>query len=376
MDSPFVQNKLGYIKEEDLRCQLNGLRSCISSPGDSPQANHKCRSSSLEHLNSNLESSVVNDLLYPSGSLQHPVPSMGLLLQSDRPQMECSAQVESSSGGLYAVLSSQTADSAPVQTEAVAGPIVAHFEDGGVSHCSLDKDGASHCFIEVPDGDHKVLGNPLGDMDQLGGPPDEDQSAGASFALGDEFSTPESIMRLSHKYSLEDSGQFNKMCPSDSRVDNQLGEAQDSIHADLSSDPLACCSVLEAKAIGTNPMSSHECCPVTTAQSLGVSEVAEVGSDPLSLAILMLTGGKALRHSLNALAPDHRLLGYVWLQELGGKRIAIPFDEVGLRYFHWGGPVFSSAGRLLWTKLLLLDANLLMQQSRVMKLGFFFLFSC
>ncbi|GMH02094.1 hypothetical protein Nepgr_003933 [Nepenthes gracilis] len=125
--------------------------------------------------------------------------------------------------------------------------------------------------------------------------------------LGDDVSTPVSIARLYRKYSLVDSGHIvsNKGCMSD--VGSQLGEAQVASQDVLNLNPLASYLVVEALAKVADPMHSHECYPVI-AQSQGDSDAVEVGSDPLSCAIQKLTEEKAFRHSLNALATDHRNL--------------------------------------------------------------------
>ncbi|GMH19242.1 hypothetical protein Nepgr_021083 [Nepenthes gracilis] len=161
-----------------------------------------------------------------------------------------------------------------VPAEAEVGLKGVQFDDAGAYQCSDDVGGASHITLEDPDGAHQVMGNPSYVLDQLEGSPDEAHSAEDCLKYGVDDSTPGSIARLAHKYSLDDVP--NKVNPRDSPVEGQLGEAQVAIQEDLISVPLTSCMAVEAKATVADPMHSLECCPINNSvQSHVVSDLAE-----------------------------------------------------------------------------------------------------
>ncbi|GMH29618.1 hypothetical protein Nepgr_031461 [Nepenthes gracilis] len=123
---------------------------------------------------------------------------------------------------------------------------------------------------------------------------------------GFDCSTPESIARINRKYSLVVPDKIVS-----SSYDNlegyKLDVAQVTFQEALCSDHLASSQVLGDLDLVADPKHSHEYFPVVT-QSLGDLDVADMGSDPMFRATKMLTGNTAFRHSLRALAPDHKNL--------------------------------------------------------------------
>ncbi|GMH25452.1 hypothetical protein Nepgr_027295 [Nepenthes gracilis] len=113
-----------------------------------------------------------------------------------------------------------------------------------------------------------------------------------------DISTPDSIARISRKYS--------SVVP-DKNVSSSYGNLED-------------------------PKHSHECCPFVT-QSQGDSDVADMGSDPVFLATQLLTGDTAFRRSLRALTPDHKNM--VLKERPWSCLYAIDFCYCGVHFASW-----------------------------------------
>ncbi|GMH25334.1 hypothetical protein Nepgr_027177 [Nepenthes gracilis] len=112
---------------------------------------------------------------------------------------------------------------------------------------SLDV-GGSHYSLEVPVGAHHILDSSSGNVDQLDGSIDGTHSAHSSLAHELVVPTPDSIKRLSRKYSLDDSPQEGDSSENieAARDGYQQGKAQ---HCDSLTEG----SAAEAKALQRPP---------------------------------------------------------------------------------------------------------------------------
>ncbi|GMH30408.1 hypothetical protein Nepgr_032251 [Nepenthes gracilis] len=146
--------------------------------------------------------------------------------------------------------------------EATAGTNGVQFDEVGVPHCFSDEGGESHCHCKGPVGALCIQSQPLSGLDLL------DSSYG----------------------NLEG---------------DKLEVAQVASQEALCSDHLASSQVLGDLDQVADLKHSPKCCPAVT-QSLGDSDVDDMGSDPVFLATQLLTGDTAFQHSLRALAPDHK----------------------------------------------------------------------
>ncbi|GMH20939.1 hypothetical protein Nepgr_022781 [Nepenthes gracilis] len=186
------------------------------------------------------------------------------MLDAEALKESSSAHVVPSSSGLGIVLFSPAADSNSVPAKAEAGLKGVQVDDGGASHCSVDDGGASYSTLGDLDGAHQDLDNTSCDLDQLEGSPDGGPTAENCLEYEVDDSTPDSIARISRKYSLVDSGHIVpiKVSPGDSLIGGQLGKAQVGFQDDLNSAPSVGCMVVDAKAKVADPIHSLECCPI------------------------------------------------------------------------------------------------------------------
>ncbi|GMH27864.1 hypothetical protein Nepgr_029707 [Nepenthes gracilis] len=229
--------------------------------------------------------------------------SNGLLLQSACPQAP--ADDSGSHVGLEGGPSDRVLDAKALKVSSSAHVVPSSSGMGMVSFSSAAE--SIPVLVEDEEG-LKDLDNPSCDLDQLEESPDGAPSAEHCLEFVVDDSTPNSIARISRKYSWLISGHIvpTNVSPRDFLIGSQLGKDQVGFQDDLNSAPLACCMVADPQEKVADQMHSPEGCPVIeSAQSHVVSDAAEVGSDPLSRAIQMLTKDEALHLTLNALVPDH-----------------------------------------------------------------------
>ncbi|GMH16882.1 hypothetical protein Nepgr_018723 [Nepenthes gracilis] len=160
-----------------------------------------------------------------------------------------------------------------------------------------------HGLVSNPSKSESVPGVPILDVhvrDQLEGYSSEAYPAELFLNSGVDDTTPESIVRITRKYSLDD--EPNIVASRDFLAGGHRGEDQIAIQEDLTPATLTGCGVVEDNA------TVAVCLADNPAQPPVVSEAAEVDFDPLSLGIKMLIMDNNFRLSLDALTPVHKNL--------------------------------------------------------------------